>query len=464
MKKLFCFLLSLAFLLASCNKDESNPSKELQMPDFNVIDVSESTSWDYMVTGREDYYLIKTNETNTFPKSVLYHSESINENFSIFFKETGKIDKVVFKEHIFIFRNFRSNFVDIGIVYPNGSTETLKRVETPSYNWDTHTLTNKKIKDENELKRELIRWTGHTIAGIPCALSIAAAIPTGGLSLLGGVTCGTFAFRLLGDVLETDFNIHNNINEFVEQYDLFGTALHCAQGVSFNCVHGIVSIAFDELSEDDVFLNENNIIIDDIITSLNKPSFSSEFFDFNDNQTPEGWVFEAIRNANISNGRINAYVNDGVGRLSTERLVPFGTSELSLLFDAYIDYSYWGLIYEFKVYSGDKYLTFRTGQEDYEYPVNSNANIITFSNDDEKTVVYENTTESISGKYHLELVMDVDGYRFIGTDPNDNESFNIYISDDEYFNFFNIDKIEIDVVAHTDNNGWIDNFQINLMK
>ncbi len=262
MKKIIYVLFAISIIAVSCSEDEvSSEIQKQPLPEFSVINVSQDSNWDYWVLGKEDYYLIEANAKKSLPKSAVYHSESLDENFTILFNDQGNLDKVYFNEHIFIFKNFNGNFVDLGVVYPDGTVETFKKLETENYNWDTTTLSSKNRNSKN-FERELIRWTGHTIAGIPCALSVAAALPTGGLSLLGaGFTCGLFLNRLVGDILETDFNIENDLNEVLEVYDYGATAGNCLALNAFDCAYGVLSIAYDELAErlNEIETNENEI-------------------------------------------------------------------------------------------------------------------------------------------------------------------------------------------------------------
>jgi len=257
MKKYFILLLVIPLSFSNCNdnSDDSEP-RLATLPPVNVVDISQESQWDYMVFGGEDYYFIKANSSSNLPQSVLYYSATLNENFSIFFSENGNIDKVVFREHIFIFRNFDGNYVDLGVVYPNQQIEILRQIHTPNYDWDSKTL--KKASSLKDFKSELIRWTGHTIAGIPCALSAAAAIPTGGLSLIGaGVTCGVFLTRLVGDIAESDFNVKNNLNELATTYDVAATLVACVTLEGIECSHGVFSITYDFLAESHIKLENS---------------------------------------------------------------------------------------------------------------------------------------------------------------------------------------------------------------
>lgn len=466
MKKISLSLLVILIFISSCTKDSSEEviDEKKAMPQLSVIDISQESDWDYWVLGTEDYYFIEAG-INNLPKAALYHSSSINKDFSIFFNDEGYVDNVVFEDHIFIFRNFKGNQLDLGVIYPDGSYKLFRDLETPSFNWDS--LIFNKLTETKDFKHELIRWTGHAIAGVPCALSAAAAIPTGGLSLISaGVTCGMFLTRITGDVLENDFNIENGLNDFMEVYDIFGTIAACATLEGFECAHGVISFAYDVLTDDELEIEEHSEDILEINYLLSLDVFKTEFFDLDDNKVPEGWDFVVIRNAIISNGRINAYVNDGGGILSKEGVVSGTTKEIILEMDAYIAYSYWGLKSIFRIYKGDDYLGFRTGEEDYDHPKGNIANEVLYHGSSGNNYIYESLSPTITGVYHLKLTMNELGYEFVGVDPNGTESFKINIKEEDYpnyyFDFREIDEIQFYTVAQTDNNGWIDNLKVTV--
>lgn len=254
MKKFIYLLLIIPLFFTSCS-DENDEPKLAKLPDVNVVDISQESDWDYWVFGKEDYYFIKANSSSTLPESVLYHSSEINKDFSIFFANNGFVDKVVLDNHIFVFRNFNGNYVDLGVVYPDGKIGIFREIETPNYNWDTLTLN--KSSSLKDFRSELIRWIGHTIAGIPCALSAAAAIPTGGLSLgLAGITCGLFLARLTGDIYASDFNIENGLDDMfmngANPYDIGDTFLDCAFSGLFNaaCISEVLINTYEVYTTD----------------------------------------------------------------------------------------------------------------------------------------------------------------------------------------------------------------------
>ena len=117
----FLFLLPMLYLIISCeDKDE----QFADMPDLNIIDVSQESDWEYCVIGKDDYYFIEANDF--IPEVVLFHSTDDNIDYSITFNENGLPNRIVVDSFIFIFENHNGNNVDIGIIYPDGTNEIIR--------------------------------------------------------------------------------------------------------------------------------------------------------------------------------------------------------------------------------------------------------------------------------------------------------------------------------------------------
>jgi hypothetical protein len=210
-----------------------------------------------------------------------------------------------------------------------------------------------------------------------------------------------------------------------------------------------------------VFLNDNDEVVNDIEDSIDN-LFRTQFIDFNNNEIPEGWEYDTVNSADISSERMNAYTNDGVSKLFKEGLIARNVNELKLEMDVYIAYSFWGLIYNFTIYSGDERIGFRTGQEDYEFPANSIANLINYYSNNENILLDSSLSAVEEGVYHVELIINQTSYTFRGQDELGNEVFSISIPLENYISLNQVDKIEFRNIANTNNNGWIDNISLSL--
>jgi len=243
MKKSIIFLLFIVttMVITSCKKDEKSKP---DVPDISVIDISGESEWDYCVLGTHDYYFIKTN--GSVPEAVLFHSSEANKDYSVFFSYDGYLDKVVVDNYIFSFKNPNGNKIDIGVIYPNGDIEILREVEM-EYDWDNYTL---KSAKSIEAWSDVIRWTGRIVAGVPCGISAAVAISSGGIATpIALWACGNYILSLSADITENEFEVHDGFIEFVGVYGNAQTAISCSSGELVDCSSGAISYAFSEWAD-----------------------------------------------------------------------------------------------------------------------------------------------------------------------------------------------------------------------
>ena len=197
----------------------------------------------------------------------------------------------------------------------------------------------------------------------------------------------------------------------------------------------------------------------------NRNYFKTEIIDFNDGTIPSDWEFVASNSADISNGRINAYIIDGGGTMKKKAIVSPQTKKIILEMDGYMAYSYWGLYSNFFIVSGDKHLKFRAGIEDYDNPPDVLEVALLYSDGiSPYAVVYDNDGAYKNGAYHLTLEITSSGYTFKGNDPDGIEAFNFYQSSESLIQLEDISEIWYHCEAHTDNNGWIDNVSITIVE
>ncbi|MCF8364308.1 MAG: hypothetical protein K9H16_00910 [Bacteroidales bacterium] len=240
MKKLITFI-AIVFLMLnySCKKDEESKP---QQPDISVVDVSQTTDWDYWVAGKKDYYFIQTE--NSKPSVVEFHSYDANKDISIFFSADGLPQKLVVSNYIYLFDNFNGNKVDIGVVYPNGDIEILREVESDA-DWDIYK--NAVTIDDWS---DLVRWTGRVVSGVPCALGVGATVATGGVGWpLAAFTCGNYLLGLSSDIAQNEFDVHNGFTEFVDQYGTVSTYYGCTTDFGVSCLTDLSSNALGDIAD-----------------------------------------------------------------------------------------------------------------------------------------------------------------------------------------------------------------------
>jgi hypothetical protein len=223
--------------LIGCDKEDSKP----ELPEISVIDIGDESGWDYLVLGKEDYYFIKGR--NSYPEGVLFYSSEADKEYSIFFTQNGLIDKVVVDGYICVFRNFNGYKVDIGLVSPDGKVEIFRELET-DYNWDSLSLKNANAIEEWS---DVVRWTGRVVSGVPCGLSVVAAVKTGGLATpLAYWTCSNYLLSTSVDIATNEFEVHNGFTDFVETYGDATTAISCSSGDLQGCGFDIASRSLSE--------------------------------------------------------------------------------------------------------------------------------------------------------------------------------------------------------------------------
>lgn len=241
MKKSIIILMVLSLGFFACNKDDDTKQ---QVPDISVVDVGGQSGWNYCVLGLEDYYFIKTE--NAMPSSVLFKSGQAGRDYSVNFTSTGALENVVVDDYIFSFKNPNGTKIDIGIVYPAGEVEILREVET-GFNWDGRTF---KGVESLEEWSDVIRWTGRVVAGVPCGISAAVAISSGGIATpLALWSCGNYILSLSNDIATNELEISNGFTDFVETYGNAQTAISCSSGELLDCSSDAISMAFSSWAD-----------------------------------------------------------------------------------------------------------------------------------------------------------------------------------------------------------------------
>ena len=230
--------------------DEESKAK---IQDINIVDISDESYWDYCVIGTEDYYFIKT--SGNLPEAVLFHSEDTGYDYSIFFTNDGFLDKVCVEDYIVSFKNPDGNKIDIGIIDPDGNIEILREVET-DYDWDNYEL---KSASSIEAWSDVIRWTGRIVSGVPCALSVYAAIATSGVGTpLALWACGNYLLGLSADIMENEFEVYNGFTAYMTVQGAQSTMASCS-GLDLwvECASDLASRGFSAWADHREEIEEN---------------------------------------------------------------------------------------------------------------------------------------------------------------------------------------------------------------
>jgi len=244
------FMLATLFLFG-CEKDDK---QNAPIPDIMVVDISGTSDWDYCVLGKQDYYFIKTSD-NMVPEVVVFHSSQADKDFTIFLTSEGFPSKVMVEGYIFLFENPNGNHIDIGVIFPDGSIEIQRDVET-NYDWGNMQL---KAADEIEAWSDVIRWTGRVVSGVPCGISVVAAVGSSGIATpLALWTCGNYLLSLSADIAENEFDVHNGFTEVVNIYGNAQTALSCSSADLLECSSGAIAYGFSQWADNQEELEERS--------------------------------------------------------------------------------------------------------------------------------------------------------------------------------------------------------------
>jgi hypothetical protein len=203
------------------------------LPDFSVVDISKESQWDYWVVGKEEYFYIY--EENSKPNSVLFHSFKTGRDCAILFDSKGLPSTVLADDYIFLFDNFNGNKVDLGILFPSGEFKVVREIKT-DFVWDS---SSKSV----QTKAEFIRWTSRVIGAIPCVVSGAAAIVSGGFAIpLALWTCGNYFLGMANNFFN-DADIKNGFTQFVEEYKISSTGYNCtANPDPYSCLISLANM------------------------------------------------------------------------------------------------------------------------------------------------------------------------------------------------------------------------------
>jgi len=218
MKKTIQLLFFLFLGLNACNKEEQTKDFKLA-----IVDISKESDWDWFVSDKEGNYFF-LQESNSKPIKVMLHFNTSETDIPVFFNANGFPEKVIFQDYIFVFSNHHSTYVDFAAIYPNGKIDVFKNVTT-DINWDNV------LKSANSVAAwsDVIRWTGRVVGAVPCALSIAASVGSGGLAIpIAAFTCGTYILETTADILEDEFEITNGFTEFGKLVGKVGIATDCS--------------------------------------------------------------------------------------------------------------------------------------------------------------------------------------------------------------------------------------------
>jgi hypothetical protein len=203
-----------------------------ELPDFTAVDISKESAWDYLVAGKEEYFLM--NAENSSPTSALYHSFKDGREYAVIFNNKGLPSRATSGGLVFLFENFNGNKVDLGILYPSGETQIIRGIKT-DFTWPT---SSKSLQS----RADVIRWTSRILGAIPCVISGVAAVVSGGFAIPVALwTCGNYFLSMANNFLD-DANVENGFTKFVDDYKLNSSLYVCAEHPDLvSCLIGLAN-------------------------------------------------------------------------------------------------------------------------------------------------------------------------------------------------------------------------------
>lgn len=238
-----------------------NDQEELK--DLTIYNISQESDWDFWIIGKTgDYLLIE--EMNSIPYTIFFKPGSNNDGYSIFLGSSGLPNKAVIGDYVFLFGNFNEFKMDITILYPDGTLETIEAVET-SYNWNNISLTGARITED---KIDQIRWAGQMVDGIACGLSFAIDASMGSLSISSAaIGCEAAVVALTINLLSEEYEV---LGFSESTFGPLATIFDCGQSSVLQCGLDLLTLAFATALEGIELINsENYIEIENIKYPLN---------------------------------------------------------------------------------------------------------------------------------------------------------------------------------------------------
>jgi hypothetical protein len=228
-RSLLFILLLIPLTISDCKKEGTKPD------DVYVIDVQAETDWDYWVVGNDGASFLVQLE-NSKLSTIFYKPLPNQDGYPIFLDENGLPSITVIQDHIILFENIRKSLIDISAILPSGEIKIYRDINV-GYDLTSNLQDGKNIQEVSDI----IKIAGKIVGAVSCGVGIAAAWPTGGLSLtLAAIGCGAYTVGFVADLLpESTITKVTGLSAFT--VGTITKALGCASGNAVSCGLGITS-------------------------------------------------------------------------------------------------------------------------------------------------------------------------------------------------------------------------------
>lgn len=290
---------------AGCEKEE------IKKPDLAVFDISQESDWDYMAIAKDGGYLL-INEIAGKPREVFFRPTSQHTGYMITIDVNGRPEKAVINNHIFLFSNFSGSKLDVAIIFPDGSFEILRNIDTGI------ALKEHGLKDAKAIGDWItaLGIVGNAAGVASCAIGIATAKFGVGIALVA-VGCGATVLSLVADAFPANTQL---LGVSAKTIGTLSTVAGCVR-LSKSCVLGLVSSGIGAFTAGYDHITQNREAVDLAREVLQVPVAPGNIrwvqrgFDV-DGEAAGDWSGYSVSMPDANTVAVGATYNDGNGTYS----------------------------------------------------------------------------------------------------------------------------------------------------
>lgn len=235
----------------ACDKNDE------ETEDFYLVDLEDEVDdWDLFAFSKDgSSLLIKEDVYGSQPEVVFFTPEKNAEGYPIFLDDNGFPEMVVIENYIFVFRQVDNLHVDIAMVTPEGEVVLTRDIET-GVDWAQEL----KTLNADESWGGVARWAGRVASIAGCALSIKAALATGGAAIpLAKWGCGAMVVSFAAQAVDAEVVglSSDAVGLGISLVGCPGDPLGCVIGIG-SFASGFVADALDHTEQNQQVVNAAN--------------------------------------------------------------------------------------------------------------------------------------------------------------------------------------------------------------